>query len=137
MILVLTVVWCGCAKRSHKIAEEIKIPVAVLKVDPKVTIGKLSNGFRYVIRPNSKPENRSELRLVVDVGSVLENEDQQGLAHFVEHMAFNGTENFHKQESYLIYDNSNIDYPQYVCSYCPIGFHILQPQNIVNLEIPI
>ena len=98
MILVLTVVWCGCAKRSHKIAEEIKIPVAVLKVDPKVTIGKLSNGFRYVIRPNSKPENRSELRLVVDVGSVLENEDQQGLAHFVEHMAFNGTENFHKQE---------------------------------------
>ena len=98
MILVLTVVWCGCAKRSHKIAEEIKIPVGVLKVDPKVTIGKLSNGFRYVIRPNSKPENRSELRLVVDVGSVLENEDQQGLAHFVEHMAFNGTENFHKQE---------------------------------------
>jgi len=69
-----------------------------LPFDPNVTVGKLSNGVTYFIRKNSKPENRAELRLVVNAGSVLEDPDQQGLAHFVEHMAFNGTKNFHKQE---------------------------------------
>lgn len=69
-----------------------------LSVDSLVTTGVLDNGFRYVIRQNAKPENRAELRLVVNVGSVLEDEDQQGLAHFAEHMAFNGTEHFDKQE---------------------------------------
>lgn len=75
-------------------------PVAI---DPNVTIGRLPNGLTYYIRPNAKPENRVELRLVVNVGSILENDDQRGLAHFVEHMAFNGTEHFPKNElvSYL------------------------------------
>ena len=70
----------------------------VLPADSLVVTGVLDNGFRYVIRSNAKPENRAELRLVVDAGSVLEDSDQQGLAHFVEHMAFNGTKNFEKQE---------------------------------------
>ena len=70
----------------------------VLPADSLVVRGVLDNGFRYVIRSNAKPENRAELRLVVDAGSVLEDSDQQGLAHFVEHMAFNGTKNFEKQE---------------------------------------
>jgi zinc protease len=70
----------------------------VLVVDPMVVTGTLPNGFRYVIRANEKPENRAELRLVVNVGSVLETEEEQGLAHFAEHMAFNGTRNFAKQE---------------------------------------
>lgn len=69
-----------------------------LPVDPKITIGKLKNGLKYYIRENRKPENRAELRLAVNVGSVLEDDDQQGLAHFLEHMAFNGTKNFAKQE---------------------------------------
>ncbi len=69
-----------------------------LPVDAKITIGKLDNGLKYYIRVNQKPENRAELRLVVNAGSILEDDDQQGLAHFVEHMAFNGTENFAKQE---------------------------------------
>ncbi len=68
-----------------------------LPVDPLVTVGTLDNGLRYYIRANRRPENRAELRLVVNVGSVLEDEDQLGLAHFVEHMAFNGTERFPKQ----------------------------------------
>ncbi len=70
----------------------------ILPIDPAVRSGKLTNGLRYVIRENKRPENRAELRLVVDAGSVLEDEDQQGLAHFVEHMAFNGTGNFPKHE---------------------------------------
>jgi len=69
-----------------------------LPVDPAVRIGRLDNGFRYLIRENARPENRASLRLVVDAGSVLEDEDQRGLAHFVEHMAFNGTARFAKQE---------------------------------------
>ena len=74
-----------------------------LPVDPKVTVGTLPNGLRYYIRENPKPENRAELRLVVRTGSVFEDEDQLGLAHFLEHTAFNGTTNFRKNElvSYL------------------------------------
>ena len=67
-------------------------------IDGKVRIEKLDNGLTFYIRSNPKPKNRAELRLAVNAGSILEEEDQQGLAHFLEHMAFNGTENFEKQE---------------------------------------
>lgn len=69
-----------------------------LPTDPAVTIGTLSNGLKYYIRPNDKPEGKVELRLVVNAGSILEDEDQQGLAHFMEHMNFNGTKNYPKNE---------------------------------------
>jgi zinc protease len=69
-----------------------------LPVDPNIVLGQFANGLRYYIRVNKRPENRAELRLVVNAGSVLEDEDQRGLAHFVEHMAFNGTKHFAKQE---------------------------------------
>jgi zinc protease len=74
-----------------------------LPVDPKIKIGTLPNGIRYYIRQNSRPEKRAELRLVVNAGSILEDNDQRGLAHFVEHTAFNGTTNFKKNDliSYL------------------------------------
>ena len=71
---------------------------APLPVAPQVTTGTLANGIRYFVRQNSRPEHRVELRLVIQAGSVLEDDDQRGLAHFVEHMAFNGTRNFAKQE---------------------------------------
>jgi zinc protease len=71
---------------------------APLPFDPAVTVGTLSNGMRYYIRENHKPEKRAELRLVVNAGSVLENENQLGLAHFNEHMAFNGTAHFAKND---------------------------------------
>ncbi len=65
-----------------------------MPVDPLITVGTLPNGFRYYIRENRLPQGRAELRLAVKAGSVLEDEDQRGMAHFVEHMAFNGTRNF-------------------------------------------
>jgi len=71
---------------------------APLPIDPKVKIGTLPNGIRYYIRQNKKPEKRAELRLVVNAGSVLETDDQLGLAHFIEHMAFNGTTHFAKND---------------------------------------
>ena len=70
-----------------------------LPLDPAITAGKFSNGLRYFIRTTKRPEKRAELRLVVDVGSIVEEPDQLGLAHFVEHMAFNGTRHFPKQET--------------------------------------
>ena len=69
-----------------------------LPVDSAVTTGTFANGLRYYIRANSRPEYRAELRLVVNAGSVLEDDDQLGLAHVAEHMAFNGTVNYPKQE---------------------------------------
>ncbi|MEM1182143.1 MAG: insulinase family protein [Acidobacteriota bacterium] len=71
---------------------------AKLPVDPAVRVGELPNGLKYYLKANQKPEQRAELRLVVDAGSILEDDDQLGLAHFVEHMAFNGSENFKKAE---------------------------------------
>ncbi len=69
-----------------------------LPVDPNVTIGKLENGLTYYIRHNAEPKSRAEFYLVVDAGAILENSDQNGLAHFCEHMAFNGTRHFHKKQ---------------------------------------
>jgi zinc protease len=69
-----------------------------IPADPAVIIGNLENGLTYYIRENGKPENRAELRLVINAGSILEQDDQLGLAHFAEHMAFNGTEDFAKHE---------------------------------------
>ena len=76
-------------------------PVAELDTidfDPLVVRGTLSNGLSYYIRHNEEPRERAQLSLVVKAGSVLEEESQRGLAHFVEHMAFNGTDRFEKQE---------------------------------------
>lgn len=82
------------------LAQDLKSPIPT---DPDVVTGKLDNGLTYYIRTNKKPANKVELRLVVKAGSILENNDQQGLAHFMEHMNFNGTKNFQKNElvSYL------------------------------------
>src|SRR5215207_6081427 len=68
-----------------------------MPVDPEVVVGTLPNGLRYYVRPNARPPRKAELRLVVKAGSVLEDDDQLGLAHFVEHMQFEGTKNFPKQ----------------------------------------
>ncbi len=70
----------------------------LLPMDPKVKVGVLPNGLKYYIMKNAEPKNRAQLRLMVKAGSVLENDEQQGLAHFMEHMNFNGTKNFPKNE---------------------------------------
>ncbi|HVK39577.1 MAG TPA: insulinase family protein [Candidatus Kapabacteria bacterium] len=69
-----------------------------LPLDSAVRVGRLPNGLTYYVRENREPNARAELRLVVKAGSILEEPDQQGLAHFVEHMAFNGTRRFERHE---------------------------------------
>ncbi|WP_111683617.1 M16 family metallopeptidase [Winogradskyella tangerina] len=74
------------------------VPSDALPITPEVKIGKLSNGLTYYIQNNGKPEDKVELRLAIKAGSILETDDQVGLAHFMEHMNFNGTTNFKKNE---------------------------------------
>ena len=69
-----------------------------IPLDKSILVGKLDNGLTYYIKENKKPENRAVFRLVVNAGSILEDEDQQGLAHLVEHMAFNGSKHFEKND---------------------------------------
>ena len=74
------------------------IPEENIPMDPNVKVGTLDNGLTYYIRNNGKPEDKVELRLVVNAGSIMESERQLGLAHFMEHMNFNGTKNFEKND---------------------------------------
>ena len=98
IILVLALVMARHAAAAGQAGATDGAPgpalTAPVPVDPRITIGTLPNGLRYYIRANAEPQNRAELRLVVNAGSVLEDDDQRGLAHFVEHMAFNGTARF-------------------------------------------
>ena len=74
------------------------IPEENIPADPNVKVGTLPNGLTYYIRNNGKPEDKVELRLVVNAGSIMETDRQLGLAHFMEHMNFNGTKNFEKND---------------------------------------
>lgn len=93
---VLVLLFCVLAGLQIATAQEK--PTDKLPVDPNVKVGKLDNGLTYYIRQNKKPEKKVELRLVVNAGSILEDDDQLGLAHFTEHMAFNGSANFQKND---------------------------------------
>lgn len=75
-----------------------KVQGTLIPNDPNVKIGKLSNGLTYYIRKNTEPNNRAELYLATRIGSLMEDDNQQGLAHFTEHMAFNGTKDFPKND---------------------------------------
>ncbi len=80
---------------NHTEAQDLNMK---LPLDSNIRMGRLANGLTYIIRKNNTPENKAELRLVNNVGSILEDDNQQGLAHLTEHMAFNGTKHFAKNE---------------------------------------
>ena len=75
-----------------------QMEMPAVPVDPDVRIGKLDNGLTYYIRHNNWPEQRAEFYIAQRVGSIQENDDQRGLAHFLEHMAFNGSKHFKGNE---------------------------------------
>lgn len=101
-----------------------------LGIDPKVKIGKLSNGLTYYLRKNVEPKNRAELRLVVNAGSILESDQQLGLAHFVEHMAFNGTKNFKKQELVDFLEKSGVNFGADLNAYTSFD------ETVYELQVP-
>lgn len=101
-----------------------------IPADPAVKVGKLSNGLTYYIRKNVEPKNRAELRLVIRAGSVLENDNQQGLAHFMEHMEFNGTKNFPKNELVNFLQSSGVRFGADLNAYT--GFD----ETVYQLPVP-
>lgn len=77
--------------RSGLPAQTPTLPTTELRPDPSVRYGTLPNGVRYAVMPNAEPKGRASLRVIIDVGSLEETDDQAGIAHFLEHMAFNGS----------------------------------------------
>lgn len=84
----LVALFIGIASISAQDPSEMQLPL-----DPEVRVGKLDNGMTYFIRHNEKPKGQASFYIYHDVGAIQEDDDQQGLAHFLEHMAFNGTKN--------------------------------------------
>ena len=89
----------------------------VIPFDPNVKTGKLDNGLTYYIKKNAKPEKKVDLRLVVNAGSILEDDDQQGLAHFMEHMCFNGTKRFPKNQLVDYLQSIGVKFGQHLNAY--------------------
>src|SRR5262245_38842771 len=98
LLLVGALVWpvpSSLAQAQPAISSDAQLaPTTIIPFDPAVTTGTLANGLRYYIRRNGRPEKRVMLQLVVKAGSVDEPDKQQGLAHFLEHMGFNGSKRF-------------------------------------------
>ena len=105
-------------------------PYQVLAPDPEITLGHLDNGLTYYIRPNSYPENEVYLRLVVKAGSLMEDDDQQGLAHFLEHMAFNGTEKYSENQVISFLEKNGIKFGPDLNAYTTYD------QTVYMLNIP-
>ncbi len=103
----------------------------VVPIDSSITYGQFENGLRYYIKVNKKPANRVELRLAVNVGSVLEDDDQQGLAHFCEHMAFNGTKHFAKHELISYLESVGMKFGPEINAYTSFD------ETVYMLEIPV
>ncbi|MDX2414556.1 MAG: insulinase family protein, partial [Bacteroidales bacterium] len=87
--ILLILITVGLSNALSAQDNNITVPV-----DEQIRYGKLDNGLTYYIRPNSEPEKRASFYLVQNVGSLLEEDNQNGLAHFLEHMSFNGTSHF-------------------------------------------
>ena len=101
-----------------------------LPVDPAVRTGRLPNGIRYFIRQNARPDKRVAMRLAVDAGAIQEDPDQRGLAHFIEHMAFNGTQNFKPGELVAFLESIGARFGPHVNAYTAFD------ETVYMIEIP-
>jgi zinc protease len=110
--LTIGLLFCSSAVFAQDIDFSKKIPL-----DPSVKTGVLENGLTYYIKKNAKPENKVDLRLVVNAGSILENDDQRGLAHFMEHMNFNGTKRFPKNKLVDYLQSIGVKFGQHLNAY--------------------
>ncbi|MCQ2278945.1 MAG: insulinase family protein [Bacteroidales bacterium] len=128
LVLVAVATTAFAQGKSDKAAKSdltAKVPL-----DKKVRYGHLDNGFTYYIRANKKPENRVQFRLVTNAGSILEDEDQLGLAHFCEHMAFNGTQYFKGNQMISKLQENGIEFGLGINAYT--GFD----QTVYYVELP-
>ncbi len=121
------------SKKEKKSDLSAKVPI-----DKKVRVGKLDNGITYYIRANKKPEGRVQFRLAVNAGSILEDEDQLGLAHFTEHMAFNGTEYYPHNELISKLQAKGVQFGGHVNAYTSFDktvYYVNMPNDAEMLEM--
>jgi len=101
-----------------------------LPLDPAIHIGKLHNGITYLLRHNSEPGKRVSLRLAVKAGSIDEADDQRGLAHMLEHMAFNGTAHFKPGELVAYFESVGVAFGPHVNAYTSYD------ETVYMLDVP-
>ena len=124
-LVAVSLLSVGCASTSKKIKNGTP-----LVWDSANKTGQLSNGMSYYVRKNSEPQNRITLRLVVKAGSCMEDEDQKGVAHFVEHLAFNGTEHFEKSAIIDYFEKIGMNFGADLNAYTSFE------QTVYMLEVP-
>jgi zinc protease len=130
-LIVLTPLFIGSLLiTSPAASQQVYKPGDLLTIDPAITYGKFDNGLTYYIKVNKKPEKRAELRLAVKTGSVMEDDDQLGLAHFCEHMAFNGTKSFPRNEIINLLEKEGVRLGPDVNAYTSFD------QTVYMLQIP-
>ena len=122
-LLVALLFSVSCA--STKASDSQSLPT-----DPAVLSGKLENGMSYFIQRNTEPANRIMLRLVIRAGSNMEEDDQQGVAHLLEHLAFNGSENFEPQELVSYFESIGMNFGADVNAYTSFD------ETVYMLEVP-
>jgi zinc protease len=122
-ILLMILLQIALFPQQIKLDDEIPL-------DKNIITGKLDNGLKYYIRVNKKPEDRAFLQLAVNAGSVLENDNQQGLAHLVEHMAFNGSTHFKKNDLINYLESIGMRFGADINAYT--GFD----ETVYKLEVP-
>ena len=123
ILLILSIF--GCKSKNQPSKENIP-----LSMDSGIVSGTLENGMDYFVQRNTNPENRIQLRLVVNAGSLMEEDDQLGVAHLVEHMAFNGSENFSKNEIIEFFESTGMAFGHDLNAYTSFE------QTVYMLEIP-
>ncbi len=121
-VLAASIFVAGCA--------DTKANKQPLTPDPAIVSGKLDNGMSYFIQRNTEPANRIMLRLVIRAGSNMEEDDQQGVAHLLEHMAFNGSENFEPQELIDYFETIGMNFGADVNAYTSFD------ETVYMLEVP-
>lgn len=122
--IALALILC-CASQASAQQQAPAIPV-----DPNVRIGKLDNGLTYYIRHNAMPENRAEFYIAQKVGSILEEDNQRGLAHFLEHMCFNGTTHFPGNALREYLENNGVKFGENLNAYTAVDETVYNISNV-------
>ena len=103
-------------------------------IDPKVRYGKLENGLTYYIRANQQPKDRAEFFIAQNVGAILENDDQNGLAHFLEHMAFNGTKNYPGKNLINYFESIGVRFGQNINAYTSLDETVYNLSDVPTMR---
>lgn len=101
-----------------------------LPIDPKIRYGKLENGLTYYIQHNQEPKQRAEFHIAQNVGAILEEDHQDGLAHFLEHMAFNGTKNFPGKDLINYFEHQGVKFGYDINAYTSLDETVYRLSNI-------